>query len=192
MEQTDEMLMRACQLGDETAMKRIFEHNKVRIFNFCYGILRNRADAEEVAAEVFLTLIRKKHLYDPERTFSTWIFTIARNLCFNRIRNRKKTLSFWFSSKDTDQFESWEVPDEGEDSRESLERKERARHIRMAIAGLPLEQREAIELRQYQGFSYKEISEILNCSVDKVKILIFRAKQSLKDELASFIREEQS
>ena len=192
MRHSDEELMKASQLGDESAMRQIFQHNKGRIFNFCYGLLGNRADAEEIAADVFAILIEKKQSYDPARTFSTWIFTIARNLCFNRIRKRKRTVSMWFSSGDSDQFESWDVPDDGDDSRESLAKKERIRNVRTAIAGLPFEQREVLELRQYQGFRYAEISEILNCSLEKVKILIFRAKENLRNELSSYIREEQS
>ena len=61
--------------------------------------------------------------------------------------------------------------------------------VRRAIAALPLEQREAIVLRQYHGFSYEEISRILDCSLDKVKVLIFRAKLNLKGQLASFMGE---
>ena len=191
MRQSDEELMKACQLGDKLAMKQIFQRNKVRIFNFCYSLLGNRADAEEIAADVFLTLIKNKHSYDTNRTFSTWIFTIAKNLCFNRISKRKQSVFMWFSNQDNNDFESWDVPDNKDDSSESLAKKERAQHVRKAIAKLPIEQRAAIELRQYQKFSYIEISQSLNCSLDKVKILIFRAKENLKKELASFIKEEQ-
>lgn len=192
MGKKDEELMREYQTGDLGTMRQLFQHNKVRIFNFCFGLLGNRADAEEVAGDVFLALIKNKHSYDPNRTFSTWIFTIARNLCLNRIRKRKQTVSLWFSSPGSHHYESWDIPDQGDDSRESLAKRERARYVRRAIAGLPFEQKEALELRQYHGFSYAKISQILNCSLGKVKILIFRAKEHLKSDLASFIREEQS
>lgn len=191
MGKKDEQLMREFQTGDREAMQQLFQHNKVRIFNFCFGMLGNRADAEEVAGDVFLALIKNKYLYDPNRTFSTWIFTIARNMCLNRIRKRKQTVSLWYCSSGSDQYESWDVEDQRDQSRESLAKKERAQMVRRAIAGLPFEQREALELKQYHGFSYVEISQILNCSLEKVKILIFRAKEHLKSKLASFIREEQ-
>ena len=74
---------------------------------------------------------------------------------------------------------------------ESLVKKETSEHVRHAIAGLPPEQREAITLKQYHDLSYLQISEVLDCSLEKVKILIFRAKEQLRIELASFILEEQ-
>ena len=93
MGRSDEQLMRAFQTGDREAMYHLFQNNKVRILNFCFGLLGNRADAEEVAGDVFLTIIKYKDYYDPNRTFSTWLFTIARNQCFNRMRKRKRTVS---------------------------------------------------------------------------------------------------
>lgn len=192
MQQTDEELMKACQAGEKQAMVQLFQLNKVRIMNFCCRLLHNRSDAEEVAGDVFVAMIKHKNSYDPDRTFSTWLFTIARNLCFNRMRKRKQTVSAGYFSKHNHQFQSLDVPDHRDDSCESLAKSERALLVRQAIAGLPYEQKEALELRQYQGFSYAQISEILNCSLEKVKILIFRAKENLRVQLASFIREEQS
>ncbi len=192
MKQSDQELMKACQAGETEAMVQLFQLNKVRILNFCYSLLRNRADAEEIAGDVFVSLMKHKHSYDPDRTFSTWLFTIARNLCFNRMRKRKQSVPLGFFSKEGHQFESWDVPDQGDDSRESLVKKERAQLVCKAIAKLPYEQKEALELRQYQGFSYAQISEILDCSLEKVKILIFRAKDNLRVQLSSLIKEEQS
>jgi len=189
MNETDEALMRAYQAGDQTAMNQLFEHNKVRILNFCIGLLGSRADAEEIAADAFVALIKHKDSYQPNRTFSTWFFTIARNLCLNRIRERRKSVTVWFATKTGESRDSWDIADEREHSRERLEKKERGHAVRQAIAALQLEQREAIVLKQFHGFSYEEISLILNCSLEKVKILIFRAKINLKSQLASFIGE---
>ena len=192
MNEKDQNLMKEYQLGNNEAIKEIFKIYKVRIFYFCFRILNNRADAEEVAAEVFLNVINNKYLYDNTRTFSTWIYTIARNLSLNCIRKRKKMVSMWFRSTKTDNYQSWEIPDQRDDSRESLAKKERAQYVNRAIASLPFEQREALELKQYDKFSYVEISQILNCSLSKVKILIFRAKENLKRKLYFFIKEERT
>ena len=192
MNESDEALMQAYQGGDHTAMEHLFEHNKLRILNFCFGILGSRADAEEVASEVFLAVIKHKESYQPHRTFSTWVYTIARNLCLNRIRERRRVINVWFATKTADSDDSWDIADTKELTRESMERKERARAVRRAIAALPVEQREAIVLKQYHGFSYQEISHILECSLEKVKILIFRAKAHLKASLVSYIEEATS
>ena len=189
MGQTDEELMKAYQRGDQNAMTYLFHNNKVRIFKFCFGLLGQRADAEEIAADVFLALIKNKQLYDPTRTFSTWIFTIARNLCFNRIRTRKQTVSMWQTTQGSD-YEMMEFPDQNESPVQSLANQETSDQVKQAIKKLPYEQQEALVLKQYHGFSYAEISQVLNCSLEKVKILIFRAKERLKNDLSLLMGEE--
>ena len=71
MERSDEQLMQDYREGDREAMQLLFMHNKVRIINFCFSLLKNRADAEEVAGDVFLALIKHQDTYDSQRTFST-------------------------------------------------------------------------------------------------------------------------
>lgn len=186
MERTDEELMRLYQAGDTDAMRHIFQRYKIRILNFCIGILGNRADAEEVAADVFLALVAEKKSYDPTRTFSTWAYTIARYKCISQMRKRKPILSLSYSSEDKD-CEMWDIPDTKDQPVEILEKKEIKYQVRRAISKLPSEQKEAIILRQYHGLSYQQISEVLECSLEKVKILIFRAKEQLSIELAAFI-----
>jgi len=192
MERNDEDIMRLYQSGDTDAMRHIFQRYKIRILNFCYGLLGNRADAEEVAGDVFLALVSDKSSYDPGRKFSTWVYTIARYKCISRIRKRKSVVSLWFASKDDPEGEPWDIPDETYHPQDSLIRKEARYQVRLAISKLPNQQKEAIILRQYHGFSYQQISEVLQCSLEKVKILIFRAKEQLSGDLASFIEEGQS
>ena len=191
MERSDEEIMRLHQSGDSEGMSHIFQRYKIRILNFCFGLLGNRADAEEAAADVFLALVANRNSYDSNRTFSTWIYTIARNKCVNRIRKRKNIISLWISSEDGSDGEMLDIPDSNDHSRDSLIKKEISLNVRRAIAKLPHEQKEAVILRQYHGFSYQQISEILSCSLEKVKILIFRAKEQLRVVLVSFVKEEQ-
>jgi len=192
MERSDEEIMKLYQSGDTEAMRLIFQRYKFRILNFCFGLLGNRADAEEVAGDVFLALVADRSSYDPSRKFTTWLYTIARYKCISRIRKRKNVVSLWFSSKDNPKGETWDIPDESNHPQESLIKKETKRHVRRAISKLPDEQKEAIILRQYHGFSYQQISDVLKCSLEKVKILIFRAKEQLSVDLASFIEEGRS
>ena len=191
MQQSDEETMKQYQSGDTDAMRHIFQRYKIRILNFCFGLLGNRADAEEIAGDVFLALVADKSSYDPNRTFSTWIYSIARYKCISQIRKRKPTLSLSSTKEDQD-CEMWDIPDAKDQPRETLEKKEVKYQVRRAILKLPNEQKEAIILRQYHGLSYQQISEVLECSTEKVKILIFRAKEQLSIELASFIEEGQS
>jgi len=190
MEKTDEQLMHDYQSGKNEALAMIFERYKISITNFCLRLLANRADAEEAAGDCFLALLDTHYAYTPEAKFSTWLYTIARNKCISQIRKRRNLISLWFTSEESADTDSWAVPDTRDLSRDELIQKETNAAVSLALTKLPYEQREAIVLSQYNGFSYREISEILNCSVDKVKILLFRAKERLRVELASFVKED--
>jgi len=191
MEQNDEDLMMDYQTGREPeAIQTVFVRYKTRVFNFCLRILGNRADAEDVTGDVFLKLLYRKYSYDPEAKFSTWLYTVARNTCISRIRKRKNLVSVWFSSQDSKQYDQWDIKDTGEIAAEQLAQREAASRVRRAIGLLPFEQREAIVLREYDKLSYQEISTILNCSLGKVKILIYRGREHLREKLKSFIEEE--
>ena len=191
MEQRDEDIMMEYRSGGEPgSIAIIFFRYKARILNFCLRMLGNRADAEDVTGDVFLTLFSRKYAYDPEAKFSTWLYTVARNNCIDRIRKRKNLVSVWFSSKSSNEYEQWDVKDTEDHAAEQLSRREAASRVRRAIGLLPFEQREAIILREYHRLSYGEISQILNCSLEKVKILIFRGREGLREELKSFIEEE--
>lgn len=191
MEQRDEDIMMEYQSGGEPeSIQIIFFRYKARILNFCLRMLGNRADAEDVTGDVFLTLFSRKYAYDPEAKFSTWLYTVARNNCIDRIRKRKNLVSVWFSSKGSNEYGQWDIEDNGDHAAEQLSKREAASRVRRAIGLLPFEQREAIILREYHRFRYDEIGQILNCSLEKVKILIFRGREGLRGELKSFIEEE--
>lgn len=191
MDQTDEDIMLDYQSGNREAISVIFHRYKNRIMNFCLRMLGNRADAEDVAHDVFVTLMGSRYKYQSGAKFSTWLFTIARNRCIDRIRKSKRFFSMTFSNKDSSNNKSdqWDVPDDRPDSADDLGKKERAQLVQKAIATLAVQQREAIILREYHRFSYDEIAKILNCSLDNVKVLIFRGRERLRVELASHIQE---
>ena len=177
MEQTDEELMLKFQSGQKEAVAVIYERYKMRIFNFCLRMVGNRSEAEDAAGDVFLSLFDKNYRFHPEAKFSTWAFTIARNQCISRLRRQKNTV-------DADDLPSIE-----ENSAELLAKKELAWQVKRAIVKLPREQKEAIVLREYHGLSYDEMAQVLECSLEKVKILIYRARENLRQELQSLIKE---
>ena len=184
----DEDLIQEYQQGDKEALSMIFCRYKRPILNFCLRILGNRADAEDVTGEVFLVLFSRKYVYQPEAKFSTWLYTIARNLCITRIRKKRKFLSFWVKKHQADELDYWDMADDKELPSEELQKKEMEGHVKKAITRLPVEQKEAIIFREYHDLSYEEIAQVLGCSLEKVKILIFRARERLRRELPSFIK----
>ena len=187
----EENLIKEYLSGNQEALAMIFELYKNRILNFCLRILGNRADAEDVTADVFLALFSQKYTHNPQAKFSTWLYTVARNSCISRIRKRKNFVSLWFTSNEGEVADAWDIPDTNPLSREELDQREISSEVRKAISKLPLEQREAIVLREYHSLSYEEIAKVLHCSLEKVKILLFRAREQLRTQLSSFIKEQQ-
>ena len=192
MERPDEELLKDYLTGnDEKAAEMLFFRYKTRILNFCLRMLGSRADAEDVTAEVFLAFFARSYTPHPEAKFSTCAYTVARNQCISQIRKRKNLVSVWFSSQGGGSREEREIPDLEDLASQGLEKKEAAVLVRAALARLPHEQREVIVLREYHELSYEEISQVVNCSLENVKILIFRGRERLKTALSSLIKEDQ-
>ena len=188
MDQTDEQLILDFQNTDNTqALEILFSRYKSAIFNFCYRLLQNRADAEDTTADVFITLFAKKYALRPNAKFSTWLYTVAKNNCFNKLRKRKRMRSFFFENKQSGGYESWDPPAKNALPPEEAKQQEEADLVRQAVDELPPNMKEAIILREYQKLSYNQIAAILDCSLDNVKVLIFRARARLRSSLAELL-----
>ncbi len=190
MENRDEDLMQEYSQGNAEALNMIFQRYKTPVLNFALRILGNRADAEDAVSDVFVAVFEKKYRYDAKAKFTTWLFTVAHNVCISKIRGRKNLVSLWFRNEETDELEAWEIPDAGELPRERLNRLQIAGVLRQSIQKLPPEQKEALVLREYHGMNYEEISQVMHCSLEKVKVLIFRAREGLRKELPASLKEE--
>jgi RNA polymerase sigma-70 factor (ECF subfamily) len=95
--QPDEHLMRlVCEFGDQKAFELLYDRYCKKLLSFCTKIVANRERAEDIVQEVFIKIIEKPDAFDQSKKFSTWVFTIANNLCLNTIRNesnREKLLN---------------------------------------------------------------------------------------------------
>jgi len=177
---TDEELVKAYYQGDQEAFTELFDRYKARVLNFCLRILGNRADAEDITSEVFMALAERRYIMRAEAKCTTWIYTVARNACISRIRKRKHTISLWFSKDKNGEARQLDPADKCDLPPDKIIQEEHISLIRTSIAELPLDQREALVLREYQKLSYQEISVVLDCSLEKVKILIFRGREKLR------------
>jgi len=189
MTKSDHELIADYQNGDSKALEILFERYKKPVLNFALRVTGNRADAEDVVSEVMMILLVKKEKYQPTAKFSTWLFTIARNSCINKLRKRKNIFSMWMQNSENGEYEVLDLPDTGALPDHLIKEKEMTAQVKKAIEKLPDTQREALVLREYQNLSYEEIRQILNCSLENVKILIFRARERLRQELSSFMTE---
>lgn len=185
----DEELIQSFYNGNREALGLIFERHKEGVFNFALRMLANRADAEDVIGDVFGRLSGNHGRFVPNATFKTWLYTIARNACLDRIRNRRNWVSAWFRNQQSQDDVPMDFPSNKPSPSQDLQSKETAHYIRAAIQKLPEDQREALILREYEDLAYDQIAQILGCSLANVKVLIYRARVQLKDSIPAFIKE---
>jgi RNA polymerase sigma-70 factor, ECF subfamily len=189
-EDPDARLMMLVRDGDREAFRTLFERHVGPVARFAAHFLGNPARGEEIAQDVFLQLYRARERYEPRARFSTYLYTIAQNLCRNEVRrpefkNRAEPL-------DRDHETPLDVADvaqagpAGEGEAEASGR-ELAERLRILLAELPEAQRAALILSRSEELRYQEIGEILNCSEQAVKSLIFRATRRLKEGLKEYL-----
>ncbi|NWF65013.1 MAG: RNA polymerase sigma factor, partial [Chloroflexi bacterium] len=150
--------------------------HQTSVFNVCYRILHNCADAEDLAQETFIRALDRLHTFDLEREFSPWIRRVAANLCLNHISNAGYLTRPVELDEERDK-------DKTQSPGEQVEVKERSEQIRSALASLPPHYRIIVELRHYQELSYDEIARELNIPLSDVKSHLFRARKLLAEKL---------
>ena len=144
-----------------------------------------------MAQNVLLQVYKSRQRYQPTAKFSTWLFTIARNLCLNEIRRRSRHPA---ESIEENQAENEDQPQrQYEDKKTDLPvdnvlHGELAGKIEAAIAELPETQRTAILLCRQDELSYEEIAAILGCSLSATKSLIHRGRETLKEKLKPYLK----
>jgi RNA polymerase sigma-70 factor, ECF subfamily len=157
----------------QKAFDELVKRYQKPLFNFIYRYVGERSAAEDLAQEVFLRVWQAAPRFEARGKVSTWIFKIAYNLSMNEIKRRRRYQNFYKGFCDDVRAESL-FP-------EQWESRELEADVMRALAQVPENQRAALLLRVNDGFSYKEISEILNMSPAAVESLIFRARTKLKE-----------
>jgi RNA polymerase sigma-70 factor (ECF subfamily) len=187
----DAALMLLVKQGDSSAFCELVDKYKQPVMNLAYRMLRDLAYAEDLAQNVFLQVHKSASRYEVSAKFSTWLFTITRNLCLNEIRRR--------SRHPTDPLEAGYPEQEDLPSRQFEDRKtvsppdtllqgELEQKVEEALGELPENQRTAIILCRQEELSYEEIAEVLGCSVSATKSLIHRGRETLKQKLKPYLR----
>jgi RNA polymerase sigma-70 factor, ECF subfamily len=187
----DAELMLRVKKGDAQAFEELVDKYKQPILNFIYRTLRDSPDAEDIAQNVFIQVFKSADRYRVEAKFSTWLYTIARNLCLNEIRRRSRhpAESLDAAENPDDDFASRQFEDRKNTSAPDLMlRDELTRKVEEALESLPENQRTAILLFKEKEMSYEEISKILVCSLSATKSLIHRGRETLKQKLKPYLK----
>ncbi len=168
--------------GDDLALNALMERWEQPLVGFSMRYTNNRSDAVELAQETFVRIYENRKRYRPKGKFSTWMFSIAANLCRNHVRWKRRHPSVSQVTEDgVDLIES--LPATGASPDTESARADEAAQVRHAIQELPHDLRTVVLLFEFQGLSQAEIAEVLKCSVKAVETRLYRARKALKASL---------
>ena len=162
------------------AFTKIVQRYQRPIIGFCYQMTGSQPDAEDAAQETFVRLYKALHRLRPEKPFSTVLFSIARNSTLNHIRSRNRHQKRITAFKQEQNAPDTSQPDKRAQAGDI------ARALEKALETLPLEYKEALILREYQGFDYQHIANILACPVGTVRSRLARAREQLRSQLLAY------
>lgn len=186
--QRQEDLARAACAGDEVAFGKLFAAFYGRVHRTVWGMLADEAAAHDVAQEAWIKAWKQRERFNFESAFSTWVHRIAVNTALDALRRRKRLahrlgrfLRPHVNAMDKGAAEPVSL-ERGPDRR--LRDKELGKEVEKAIAALPEDQRTAFVLREYEGYSYREIAELTGCKTGTVMSRLHLARTKLQARLA--------
>ena len=187
---SDADVMLRVKAGDEPAFEYLVQKYRRPMVGFMYRMSHNAAAAEDLAQEVFLRVYRSRSGYEASAKFTTWLYRIATNLAVNYARDTRNERPEKMASLDEPDEETgttMDVADSSLTAEETILRHERMAAIRAKVQALPERQRMAVLMHKYQQMDYKQISEVLKLSESATKSLLFRAYETLREQLKEFV-----
>jgi len=190
-ERTNEQLMVAYSQGDASAFEELLRRHQRPVLNFIYRYVGNRPTAEDLVQDVFMRIIRRAGSYKREAKFTTWLYTIARNICIDHSRRmqhrRTASLDHPVRAGGEDRRtlgESIASTDAATDRRAMG--REIGEQIKAAVGHLAEDQREVFLMREYLGLPFKEIAEIVGIPENTAKSRMRYALEKLRSDLAEY------
>ena len=187
---SDAEVMLRVRAGDQPAFDYLVQKYRRPLVSFMYRMARNPAAAEDLAQEVFLRVYRSRATYEANAKFTTWLYRIATNLAVNHARDtrhERPEVTVSLDAPDEETGTTFELADGTLSAEQTIARRERVLAIRRKVAALPERQRLAIIMHKYQQMDYKQIAEVLKLSESATKSLLFRAYETLREQLKEFI-----
>ena len=167
-----EILQKALE-EDDGAFAELVEKYQSPVFNLCYRMLGSEVEAEDAAQETFWRAYQALNRYDPNRSFITWLLSIAAHYCIDLQRKRRIPVI------ELDEYEEFDVADHSPQPEAVMVRKQEERMIADGLSNLGELDRAAVILRYWQGFSEEEIASTLDLSVSAVKSRLHRSRLQL-------------
>ncbi len=181
--------MSRLKAGHGAALNALMDRHAERLFNYLLRQLGNEADAADLAQEAFVRVYQNCARFDPERKFSTWLFTIATNLVRDRFRWRMRHREVSIDAADDEGAALQDsLPDTTGSPEEQIEARERASEVRRAVESLPEELRTPLILSEYEGMTHAEIGTVLGCSAKAIESRLSRARGRLRKRLEGLLQ----
>ncbi len=187
---TDADIMLRAKAGDQAAFDYLVQKYRRPMVSFMYRMAHNAAAAEDLAQEVFLRVYRSRESYEASAKFTTWLYRIATNLAVNHARDtrhERPEVQVSLDEPDEETGTTFEVPDRSLNAEQAIMVRERMKAIRLKVEALPEQQKLAVIMHKYQQMDYKQIAEVLKKSESATKSLLFRAYETLREQLKEFV-----
>ena len=170
-------LIKQAKLGNKAAFELLVKHHAHNVYNLAFRTLNNEQEAEDIAQETFVRAWKAIPRFRGDSKFSTWLYRITTNLCYNRLPKLKKE----FGALDPEDQSS--LADGRQSAEQGMVTAELQDRLQQALEALPDSQRLLITLRHMQGLSYEEIAEVTKQPIGTVKTGIFRGRRQLRQAL---------
>jgi|TARA_B110000196_G_scaffold304098_1_gene300540 RNA polymerase sigma-70 factor (ECF subfamily) len=184
---SDATLVSRCQEGDYAAFDALVTKHRGRVYAMIQNMVRNEADSWDLAQEVFVKVWKALPRFEARARFSTWMYRITHNVVYDWMRKRKMETVGELDDNLLDQESiaagALATPSRMARPDEALSQGELRTKIEAALEKLSPEHREAILLREVQGFEYKEIADVMDCSIGTVMSRLFYARKKLQSLL---------
>lgn len=171
---------------DEEAFEELITRHQNAVIGTVNKMLGNSSDAEDIAQQVFIRIWKSAPRYKPKAKFTTFLFTITRNLVFNESRRRSRKKEYSIDEREDD-FHLQTPDPQTASPAEGVLHNELQKTVDEAINSLPEKQRMAVILRRYENMAYDEIGRILELSTPAVKSQLFRARNTLRESLQQYL-----
>jgi RNA polymerase sigma-70 factor (ECF subfamily) len=181
--------MEQLQAGHDAALNALMERHAAPVFQFLCRLTGSEEDAHDLAQETFVRVFKSRGSFHLEQKFSTWLFAIAANLARNhfRWRGRHPQISLETEGAESGQTLGSTLPVGSPAPHEALLARERAGAVRQAVAGLPVELREALVLCEWEDCSVAAAAAILKTTPKAVESRLYRARQTLRERLKGWL-----
>jgi RNA polymerase sigma-70 factor, ECF subfamily len=178
----DRELVRRAQKDDKAAFEVLVERHQGRVFAVAGGILRNREDVEDIAQQVFLKAYFSIKRFDQRAAFSTWLYKITVNECWDMLRKRKVRPLVVEADLSEEQAQMYQASAEQSDGRpDTSERLAAQQQVEDLMSCLDERDRAMLVMKEVQGFSVEEIAEMMDLNANTVKVRLFRARQKITE-----------